>query len=309
MRGLIVACVIVGFGVAGCKKGDETKAVTAAPTSSQAGGMMESAVNEAGSNASALDGSSISPMEYDPFAACSYSGAQSGCASQSRTVNWSGCNLGTATLTGLVTETFTGSGANSCALTASDSMVKRVISTSNPRKITFASGAFLSSDMEPGTAFDGTTFSDISQGTTIQRIESGTSNNLTCGATGTNVCYNLVIRGLHNGYTTAGGVKLTEHIITANVTYQGSKLNSNRLMSGTMTVWRQVLGAKAVNVFNNVKWGSSSCCYPTEGTIVSTITGAVAGSATMTFNTSCTLPTVSINGGNAENYELSQCTP
>lgn len=310
MRRLVVICVLAGLGISGCKKSDETKTVTAAPSSSVAGGMIENAVNEAGSQASSVDGSSISPMEFDPYAACSYSSARSACSSSAATVNWNSCTLGTATLTGIVTETYTGFGATVCGLNGHQSKVKRVVSSTTPRKITFATGASLTSDMEPGTAYDGTTFPDISQGTTVERLESGTSNSLTCG-TGSNGCYNLVIRGLHNYYTTAGGTKAFEHIVTADVTFQGSKSTNNRVMNGTITVWRQLLGAKAVNTFNNVKWGSSSCCYPTEGTIVSTVTGAVAGSATMTFSASatCGRATVSVNSGTAETYDLEQCTP
>ncbi|OFZ70048.1 MAG: hypothetical protein A2451_15525 [Bdellovibrionales bacterium RIFOXYC2_FULL_39_8] len=36
-------------------------------------------------------------------------------------------------------------------------------------------------------------------------------------------------------------------------------------------------------MFRNLRWDDSSCCYPTSGTITSTFTRGVEGSATVRF--------------------------
>lgn len=303
---LVLLCTALA--AAGCAKSDDPKAVTAAPTAALAAALFESAVNEAGAQAGAVDGSSVSPLDYGSFAACAYATARSACAANVATVNWNGCALGTATVTGVVTETYSGFGATVCALNGHESTVKRVIDSASPRTVTLASGATLTTDQEPGTAFDGTSFPDLSQATTVQRLESGTSNGLTC-ATGAGACHNIVIRGLHTVLTAAGGAKTAESILTANISFQGSKSAGTRTMSGAMNVWRQSVGAKAVHALNGVKWGSASCCYPTEGTVVATITGSAAGSATMTFTATCGRAQVSVNGGTAETHDFSACAP
>lgn len=225
--------------------------------------------------------------------ACDYATARSSCSNLQTTIDWNGCTLShttstgtsSATLSGIITETYSGFGAASCLQTGNGSNVTRTISATSPWVLTFASGATLTRDMDPGTAFDDTTFPSASTGTSITRHETGTSNGLNCDVSSR--CYQIEANGLHTTFKGPKGRTWFEHILTSDVSFTGSRENNDRTMAGTATVWHELSQYKAVNTFNNVLWGSSSCCYPTSGTISTTLTGSLSDTLTMTFSATC----------------------
>lgn len=249
------------------------------------------------------------------LAACDYATARSACSDTFQTiVDWNGCSLTqtnssgttTATIKGTITESYSGFGAATCKMTGDGSQVKRAISTTNPWVLTFSSGATLTRDMVPGTAFDGETFPTAAEGTTITRVESGTSNGLSC--TPSARCYNLVANGLHKTFKGPRGRTWFEHILNSDVSFTGTKSAGTRAMSGTVNVWHEVAEYKAANTFTAVTWGSASCCYPTSGSISTVLTGSVTGTMSMAFSSTCGEVTVTGTDASTSTVNLTQCS-
>lgn len=283
--------------------------------------VIETSVTDAGQLAKSVESGetsmalrSSSPLV--PMTACDYATARSACDTNAltTTVDWNNCTLSVSTssgttsmtLDGTITETYSGFGAASCLMTGNNSTVNRVISSSDPWILTFASGATLTRDMNPGTAWDGTTFPNASQGTAITRIESGTSNGLTCSVSAR--CYHIVANGLHKTFRGPAGRVWFEHIVDSDVTFTGKKSSSNRTMAGTVTTWHELAQYKAVNTFTNVIWGSSTCCYPTSGSISTTLTGSLTGTMGMTFSSTCGETTVTGTDSTQQTVQLTQCS-
>lgn len=308
---LVLAAGIVA-GVGCSKKKDDGTTTETEADGDKLPFVMEAAVQSVGGEAGAADGSTMSPLSIEPRAACDYSNVRSTCSGTVRTVNWNGCTVTTGggvslTMSGIITEDYESYGAATCQLSQDPAYVTRVISSSSPRVITFPSGAKLTSTMEPGTAWDGTTFPSAAQGTKISRIESGTSNGVSCG-TGSNSCFRIEVRGLKNTFTGPLGRKWYEHLVTSDVTYKGSKTTSNRVMSGTVTLWHQLNERKAVSTLTNVSWTDANCCYPTSGSVTTVFTGSISATHTLTFGATCGQATWTDSSGSSS-YTLSQCTP
>lgn len=312
---LLLVCALV-FSCA--KKKDEASETEALEDS--VAYIVESAIGDANGQANSIVTASVGfvemgqdePLESEsldpaPFAACSISSARSSCSANTITINWNSCTIGTAVFTGQVTETFSGFGAASCQLNGDNARITRRVSDSNPRTLTFASGAKIVSDMSPDTAWDGTTFPSASTGTTVTRLESGTSNGQNCS--GGSPCYNIVVNGLQNVLTGPKGRIWFDHVITSNLTAKGTKAGANLVVTGTSNVWHQVSRYKAVHTFNSVTWGNSSCCYPTSGTITSVLTGAISGSTTMSFTTTCGSASFTGTDNQTNTVTLTQCQP
>lgn len=282
----------------------------------------ESAVTEVGQLAGSVEAGELSlvasnlsllPSPIHSLAACSYDTARSSCSNLVTTVVWDSCALShttsagtvSATLKGTITETYSGFGAAMCKMTGDNSTVKRVISSTDPWVLTLASGATLTRDMDPGTAFDGTTFPSASEGTSIVRKESGTSNGLSCAPS--DRCYEITANGLHKTFKGPKGRTWFEHIVDSDMTFKGKKSDGTRTMTGTATIWHEVAQYKAVNTFTNVTWGSSTCCYPTAGTISTVLTGAITGTTSMTFNTTCGEVSFTGTDSSVNTISLTQC--
>lgn len=324
----------------GCKKNEETTATEG--VQDELSNVIDSTISSANSQANAIvysgmltfnesdetSFSDASNLTYEskenlntlgviPQSTCSISSARSSCSSSTITVNWNSCTVSnstfSATVTGVITETYSGFGAALCMLNDNGAEVARKVDDSNPRTITFTeptsiSGAKIVSKMNPDTAYDGTTFPSASTGTTITRLQSGTSNGLSC-STGSNACYHIVANGTQNTMTGPKGTKWFDHILTSDLTAQGLRSSGTLAMSGTSTVWHQVAQYKAVNTFNSVTWGNSSCCFPTSGTITSTITGSTSGTATTAFSSTCGTATFTNTDGSSSTITLKQCQP
>ncbi|HPI41077.1 MAG TPA: hypothetical protein PLJ21_09750 [Pseudobdellovibrionaceae bacterium] len=304
-----------------CKKAEETTAAESIVDNMS--NIVDSAVGSASSQANAIVYSGMLLAENDfetqsafPYATCSLSAARSSCSGSTISINWNDCTIGsssvTATVAGLITETYSGFGAGVCMMNGNNSVLTRKVDDSSPRKITFTapaslSGAIIISKMNPDTAYDGTTFPQATTGTVISKLESGTSNALTCSVGAP--CYNIVANGTQNTMTGPLGTKWFDHILTSDLTAQGVRSAGTLSMSGTSSVWHQVAQYKAVNTFNSVVWGDSSCCFPTSGSITSLVTGSITGTATTAFSTTCGSATFTDVDGNSSTITLKQCQP
>lgn len=306
------ALLVLSFlGLSFCNKKDDAAAESIEDNVSA---VIDSALGEINSSASSGEGSAgFLSLSARPLATCSSSDLRTACAAVSggsgayyRTLDYNSCTQRTATVDGTMIEVWAGTGASSCALSGDGAVLLRSISSSDPKIITFASGATLTVDNEPGTAFDGTTFSSSDSGTQITRLSgsSTTSNGLTC-ATGT-PCLRVQMQGLHRTLKGPRGRTFFEHILTSDVSMQGTKAAGTRVSSGTVTVWHELLEYKAVNTLSSVTWGDASCNFPTSGSVSSTFTGSVTGTATTTFTTTCGEATFVNPDGETSTITLSQ---
>lgn len=318
MKKHFIYALILSLAISACKKKEET--TTEEEVSDSLSNIAQTAMAEANSQANSIVTARLSELELlaneemettSNRATCSISAARSTCANNSTTVNWDGCTIGstTATLTGVITETFSSFGAAVCQLNGNGSKLTRVISSSSPRVLTLESGATITSTMTPDTAWDGTTFPSASTGTTITRVESGTSVNGSQSCSVGSVCYEIVVNGVQNILKGPKGRKWFDHIITSNISAKGSKAAGTMTIYGTSSVWHQLASYKAVNTYNAVVWGTPSCCYPTSGSISTVFTGSIAGTTTLTFGSTCGSATFVDTAGASTSVTLNQCQP
>jgi hypothetical protein len=273
---------------------------------------VESAVTEAGSQATASESGGtiaftdaftgaftdtpdegalaelVDPASAHLNTACTLAGSRGTCSGNQDTITFNACGIGTAVITGSITETFTGSGASSCTIPlATGNSVTR---TSSGTTVLFASGATLVTDTSGGTAWDGTVIP--SSGTTISKA----------GGTRT-----IVINGTHRKLSGPKGRTWFDHFLTSSgLTTIGTRAGGDRIISGTVTLYHNLAKYTATNNFNSVMWGSSTCCYPTNGSVTTTFTGAKSGSGTMTFTSTCGAATY-VDATGSSNVTLTQC--
>lgn len=276
--------------------------------------VVESSLSEAAGHLSASASATASVLNENlgAHAECSYATARASCLlggdTSSLTLDWNGCTVGTASLTGLITEIYSGGGADNCRLSDGTSKLTRLISSNQPRVLTFASGATLTSTQEVGTGWDGETFPDAAtKGTEISRVQTGTLNGLTC-TTG-NPCLRVVVHGQRNVMKGPLGRTWFDHLVVTDLASQGRRSTGNLVVRGNVVVRHQVARYTATSTFDSVTWGSSSCCYPTSGTINTVFDGSVAGSATTTFSSSCGSASFSDPDGETTTLTLRQCQP
>jgi hypothetical protein len=155
-------------------------------------------------------------------------------------------------------------------------------------------GVFTVDNTTVPTAWDGTTFSNTTNGTRIT-VSAGPTRNIT-------------INGVHK--TFASALFKFDHIIsttgTAGLTVTGTKAGANRVMNGNIKVYHQLAKYTAANTFNSVTWGSASCCFPTSGTVTTAISPGT-DSYTTTFTNTCGAATISKNSAAATNFTLTHC--
>lgn len=226
-----------------------------------------------------------------PLTACTFTAARSTCSGNVSTITWGGCSIGTATMTGGWTETwsagFCANGASPGALTNGTSVTR----TSASDVLTFASGAKITTSTTAHSAYDGTSIPGT--GVTVSNA----------GGTRT-----IVINGIHKIMTGPLGRSWFDHSITSTgLTVTGTRAGGNRVVSGTSTLFHNLAQYKAAHTFNNVTWGSSSCCYPTSGSISSTLSGSRTGSISLAFSTTCGQATFTDADSSASTVTLTQC--
>ncbi len=79
--------------------------------------------------------------------------------------------------------------------------------------------------------------------------------------------------------------------------------NGRVLSSGTLAIYHNKARFKATHTFNNLQW-SSSCCYPTGGSINVTLSGSRTATGTVTFNGCGSVETTFTN---TSSFELANC--
>ena len=157
--------------VAGCSNSSSTSSTS--DGTDAASNISESAMSEAGAQSSATEGATspslmslggfddeLQSMDFlDPKdanvhaeSACRFSTARSSCSSDVDTINWNGCTVGLATITGSWTETWS-SGACPGPLANSESVTR---TSPSGEIVNFATGFTLTTSTAAHTAYDGT---------------------------------------------------------------------------------------------------------------------------------------------------------
>lgn len=291
----------------GCKKSSSEAEETAID---QISNTVETSLSEASSISTSLSSDTISSRSYSPQAVCSISNVRSSCQSSTKTIDFNNCTIGSGdsqiSVNGAITETWSGTGHTFCRMLGDQATLTRVIDSSNPKVVTLASGATITTKVASETAFDDTTFDDAANGTIITRLQSGTSNSQSCGTTASTACFHVMINGLQKTKLGPKGKTWFNHIITADMTFVGDLSSTDKTLTGTSTVWHQVAAYKAVHTFNNVKWNlADDCRFPTSGSISTVLTGAVEGNVTTTFSGTCGEATFSNTDGSESTVNLS----
>jgi hypothetical protein len=230
----------------------------------------------------------IEQQSVNPFAACSYTSNRS-CTGANCTIAWASCTIGTATMTGGWSEVYS-SGA--CASTfATTCSVTRTSATSGS-VATFASGATLTTTSDSHQAYDGTT---VSGGQTSTN-SSGTRS--------------IAINGVRRVLKGPRGRTWFDHSIqtTTNLSMTGARSSGNRtISSGVLRIFHNRASFTATNTFSSVVWGNSACCYPTSGTISTTLTGSTTGTTSLAFTSTCGTANFTDTTGATSSVSLSYC--
>jgi hypothetical protein len=128
---------------------------------------------------------------------------------------------------------------------------------------------------------------------------------LTCGTGGcasSSGSHTLVINGSHISGT-IDSIPLFDHTVTGNLSVQGS--GTGRTVNGSVTVQHNFAKFTATATFNSVVYGEAGCCFPTSGSVETTVKGG--GSETLTFSNVCGEATLTQPNGTSSAYELQHC--
>lgn len=304
MKKLIALVVSTGLIITACNKKETTDSDTTADSQAY---NAESAVSSVGSASGAVEGSiglasldllasEFRNMDYldpqtasiNPQAACSLS-QRSTCSSNVITLDWGGCAVGNATLTGIWTETYSDS---SCLMNVDNNTVTRTTGLS-PVVLTGPLGATFSTDTSGGTAYDGTAMG--SSGITVEKTASGRT---------------IAIDSIHKVFKTPKGNTRFDYFIKTGtaVTVTGSRAAGTRTITGgNISIYHNLARYTATHTFTSVAWGDSTCCYPNSGSVSSSFSGDVTGSTTMTFSSTCGSASFTDTTGTTSTVTLSQC--
>jgi hypothetical protein len=118
----------------------------------------------------------------------------------------------------------------------------------------------------------------------------------------------VVINGIRRTMTGPLGRSWFDHSITSTgLTVTGTRAAGTRTVSGTMTMFHNLASYKATHAFNNVTWGSSSCCYPTSGSVSTSLTGTRTGNVSLDFSSTCGQATFTDTDSSTSTVTLNQC--
>jgi hypothetical protein len=133
----------------------------------------------------------------------------------------------------------------------------------------------------------------------------------TCGASGCGTDGTLVINGSHltGTVTTAAGrtATLWDHTVTGALAATAS--GAARVVSGTVTVEHNIVHRTSNTVFSGVTYGDNLCCFPTAGSVATTMqNGPRAGKTeTLTFGSVCGEATLTTFSGSTVGLTLEHC--
>lgn len=246
-------------------------------------GLVQEEINEIDDVANYVDpGDSLNPLT----SACTLSSASS-CSGSTATISWAGCTVagGKGTLTGGWTEVFS---SGSCVRPLGNGIT--MTRTTTGETMTHDSGHTRTTDTNGGVAWDGTVIPS--------------TGDVITNASGTRT---IVIHGRHEIKKNAKGKIQYDHFLTSTgLTVTGSRAGTNRVISGSLTLYHNILKFNAANTFNSVTYGDATCCYPTSGNISTVLSGSKTGTATLTFTSTCGTSTYT-EAGVTTNLILDQC--
>jgi hypothetical protein len=134
---------------------------------------------------------------------------------------------------------------------------------------------------------------------------------VTCGAGGCDSDGTLVISGSHltGTVTTAADDTATrwDHTVTGTVALATTA--AGRVVSGTVTVEHNLAQRTSTTAFNGVTYSDASCCFPTSGSVATTMqNGRRAGKTeTLTFGSLCGEAILTTFGGDTVALTLEHC--
>ncbi len=132
---------------------------------------------------------------------------------------------------------------------------------------------------------------------------------LTCGPSGCAVGRTLTISGSH---LTGEGDSLLrwDHTVSTgpggiNVTGSGS----GRVVTGAVTVQHNLAHYTSTTTFNNVAYGDTACCYPTDGSVTTIYSSGpnLNKTETLTFTALCGEATLTKPDGSNDSVTLDEC--
>jgi hypothetical protein len=321
---VIILCVVLLLSSTGCKKSSSDTSTTTEAVVDSTSNIAEAAMSEAGSQASATEGASspfmasidgfdtelqefesdlINPADVfgvNPQAACSYSSARGACSSTVATVTWGSCTIGTVTMTGGWTETYSSNAVCTAGNLATGTNGDYVDRASTSQVATLVSGITVTTDTQGGTAYDGVA------------VPAGAIRT-TKGASSRTIVSNPTTSAVHRVLKGPLGTTWFDYYVFPNLTVTGTRALSTRTATGTVTIKHNRALYSASHSFPTtpagdvVTWGSSSCCYPTSGKITSTLSGAVSGTTTLTFSATCGAATFVDTDGASSSLTLTRC--
>ena len=301
---LVLAAAAVSISCSKADEGSESVSDSNSNMADFAQGAVGSMANE---SESGVVGTSAMPFifpeeqaNYGPLSTCTWSSARSvSCASSTIAVNWGGCTSvgGDLTLTGGWTSTFNSSAACSAFESSGGPGNGNHLTRTSASGFTvrFSSGMRVTSSTEAHTAYDGTAIPET--GIRVQQTSATVTDR------------SITIFGLHRILRGPRGTKWFDHSLKtdAALTVTGTRSGGTRTVNGTLTVFHNLARYTATNVMTNVKWGTSTCCYPTSGTIATSFSGTVTGTATTTFTTNCGIASFVDTTGTTSTVTLRSC--
>ncbi len=206
-----------------------------------------------------------------PPGACSFQTARTSCANNVSTVDWDGCSVGEATLSGGWNEEwspgFCVDGARPGRLIKGASVTR----TSNGETLTQPSNMKIVTKTTAHSAYDGSFIS----GNGVQVTSNGKVRT-------------VVIHGIQRTIMNASErVWFDQSITSTGLTVSGTRAAGNRTVSGELTSIHNLSLYRAVHSFDAVRWGNPNCCYPTGGRVSTQLAGQREGDVAMSFTSQC----------------------
>ena len=183
-------------------------------------------------------------------------------ATKTRKATYTDCAIGASSLkySGSVTLTYNRA---ACSMAVPDSTVTRTIELARDG----LAGSTVNTSSSTHTDYRGTS---IGGGSVITKTSDGRT---------------LAINGIHKVKTTSAGKKAFDISFRTTTAFELTNVSENSLTvaSGTMEVIHNLAEYTATFSSKDLVYDSSTCCYPTSGTISVTYDGSVTGTGSVSF--------------------------
>jgi hypothetical protein len=244
---------------------------------SQTGAISKSFTATPSENFAAHLEQAISPNAYATVG-CGQFAVQDACSSGSKSANYVNCLTWGGVINGSIDLTYSSA---TCAMATGNSLIRKVNLT---RDGIF--GATITTDStNPSTAYDGTA---VGAGATITNTGSGT--------------YTYSLDGVHKVRTTPlGKTAYDVNVMTSSPMTLSGSLSGNRTVDGgSVVVYHNLAKYTAIFTPHNLSYNSATCCHPTSGTLDVSYSGSVNGGGSVSFNSTCGLVTLTLDGESQE---------